>query len=654
MSLPLNKTLLALMLALMAVAPSARGDTVIVYDASNSMWGQIEGEAKVTIARRVLAGLVRDWEASEPLGLVAYGHRREGDCSDIETVVPVGPIDRERLLAQIESISPRGRTPLTEAVRHAAEALRYRDVPATVILVSDGIESCNADPCALASELAEAGINFTAHVVGFDVGDADQAQLACIAENTGGRFFVASDAAGLQAALDQATEAAVVELLEPAVTLTAPESAVAGSNVEIAWEGESIHPRDLVTLVPVGAAPDARGEYRRVGNENTAQLQAPGRAGPYEARYVASATGLAVASAAIELSAANVIISGPASAAAGANVEVEWTGSIHPRDQITIVPAGAADSAIGDYFRVSGAAAGAVQAPAEPGDYELRYVLESDGRVLARAPIRIVAQAMRVSGPESVVAGGSVSIEWSAAVHPRDKVTIVPVGAPAEAYGDYRRVSNSSAGSLQAPAEPGDYEIRYLLEESGEAVASAPLRVTAAETSVSGPATALAGARIEVRWTRAIHHRDLVTVVPAGAPADATADYRRVSNLESAPLDTPAEPGDYEIRYLLEASGQVIARAPIVLTAPEVTITAPATVAAEERFEVRWSQTVHPRDLVVIVSADAPADADETYRRAGSGNSGMLQAPETPGDYEVRYLLVANGVAIARTSIRVE
>lgn len=650
----LNKTLFVLGLAVLLACPAARADTVIVYDASNSMWGQIEGEAKVTIARRVLADLVRDWDASEPLGLVAYGHRREGDCTDIETVVPVGAVDRDALLARIESISPKGHTPLTEAVRHAAEALRYRDVPATVILVSDGIESCNADPCELATELAGAGINFTAHVIGFGVGDADQAQLACIAENTGGRFFAASDAAGLQAALDQAKGAALETPPEPRVTLTAPISAVAGSNIEVSWQGESIHPRDLVTLVPVDAAPDARGEYRRVGNETAARLQAPGQPGAYELRYVASATGMAVASAPIELTEASLIISGPESAAAGANVAVEWTDTIHPRDLVTIAPIDAADSAVGDYRRVGNSLAVSLQAPAEPGDYELRYVLESDGRVMARAAIRIVEQAMRVSGPESAVAGSSVSIEWSDAVHPRDLVTIVPSGAPVDAYGEYRRVSNAASGTLQAPAEPGDYEIRYLLEESGEAVASAPLRVIAAETSVSGPATALAGSRIEVSWARSIHHRDMVTIVPAGAPADATADYRRVSTAESAPLDTAAEPGDYEIRYLLEATGQAIASSPIVLTPPEVTITAPAAVAAGERFEARWSQTVHPRDLVVIVPADAPSDADEVYRRAGRGNAGTLQAPDRPGDYEVRYLLVANGLAIARTPIRVE
>ena len=77
-----NSGWLAGVFALAGICSTASADTVIVYDASNSMWGQIEGEAKVTIARRVLGDLVRNWDESEPLGLVAYGHRREGDCNN--------------------------------------------------------------------------------------------------------------------------------------------------------------------------------------------------------------------------------------------------------------------------------------------------------------------------------------------------------------------------------------------------------------------------------------------------------------------------------------------------------------------------------------------------------------------------------------------
>ena len=204
----------------------------------------------------------------------------------------------------------------------------------------------------------EAGINFTAHVIGFDVGDADQEQLACIAENTGGRFFAARDAAGLQAALNEATEAATEEVPEPEVTISAPESAVAGSNVEVSWQGEKIQPRDLVTIVPQDADSDAYGDYKRVGDSRAAVLQAPGEPGSYEARYVASATGHAVATTAVELTEPRVEVTAPDSAIAGSRIEVSWTNTIHHRDMVTIVPADAAGDAYGDYMRAGNATSG--------------------------------------------------------------------------------------------------------------------------------------------------------------------------------------------------------------------------------------------------------------------------------------------------------
>jgi len=70
-----------------------------------------------------------------------------------------------------------------------------------VILLSDGLETCNADPCALATELENGGVDFTTHVIGFDISQEESAQLACLAENTGGKFLRASNATELTEAL---------------------------------------------------------------------------------------------------------------------------------------------------------------------------------------------------------------------------------------------------------------------------------------------------------------------------------------------------------------------------------------------------------------------------------------------------------------------
>ena len=81
-----------------------------------------------------------------------------------------------------------GKTPLSAAVKQAAEALKYTEDKATVILITDGLETCEADPCALGKELEQSGVDFTAHVVGFGLTAEEGKQVACLAENTGGKY----------------------------------------------------------------------------------------------------------------------------------------------------------------------------------------------------------------------------------------------------------------------------------------------------------------------------------------------------------------------------------------------------------------------------------------------------------------------------------
>jgi Ca-activated chloride channel family protein len=192
-----------------AYAQAPAPDVMLILDASNSMWGRVDGRPKIVVARAAVVDLLRALPRGTRLGLMAYGHRRAADCSDIETIVPVGPVDANAIAARVNAITPRGRTPLTEAVRQAARELHSTERPARVILVSDGIETCNADPCALAAELRASGVDFVTHVIGFDVVDArDQAQLRCLAERTGGQFLSANDARSLAAALATITATA--------------------------------------------------------------------------------------------------------------------------------------------------------------------------------------------------------------------------------------------------------------------------------------------------------------------------------------------------------------------------------------------------------------------------------------------------------------
>lgn len=208
----------ALVLPLLTLVPSpvrAEGKSIIVLDASGSMWGQIDGRAKLEIARAALGTVLAGIPAETEIGLIAYGHREKGNCADIELVVPAGPGTAQAITDAANAMQFLGKTPLTDAVREAASALKSTEAKATVILITDGIETCEADPCALGAELEASGVDFTAHVVGFGLTAEEGSTIACLAENTGGKYIDAKDAGAL------------VDALKTTVVVAEPEPAPA-------------------------------------------------------------------------------------------------------------------------------------------------------------------------------------------------------------------------------------------------------------------------------------------------------------------------------------------------------------------------------------------------------------------------------------------
>ncbi len=269
----------AFLVVVFAVSPLVSGaqerqDVILVLDGSGSMWGQIDGVTKIEIARDAVATMVQDWDENTNLGLIAYGHREKGNCKDIETILPVGAVQPGVFSKAVNAINPRGKTPLSDAVRQAADTMKYTENKATVILVSDGIETCNADPCALATELELNGVDFTAHVIGFGLGEGDQQQLSCLAENTGGQFIAASNASELDLAIEQAVEVVTT-------VVTAKEKQPTGINATLVAcdTCDPLDERLMIRVYPIDADVSKTGNSVAATVKNQQFLELP--AGDY-------------------------------------------------------------------------------------------------------------------------------------------------------------------------------------------------------------------------------------------------------------------------------------------------------------------------------------------------------------------------------------
>jgi len=109
----------ATVLTVSSLVVAADNRTILILDGSGSMWGQIEQAHKIDIARDVIRRVLTETPDDQQLGLVAYGHNRKGDCSDIESLVPIGT-DHTQILNAVDAINPKGKTPLSDAVVFAA------------------------------------------------------------------------------------------------------------------------------------------------------------------------------------------------------------------------------------------------------------------------------------------------------------------------------------------------------------------------------------------------------------------------------------------------------------------------------------------------------------------------------------------------------
>jgi len=219
--------ILGLGLSIGAASHAQQGQNLLfILDASNSMWGQIQGTAKIQTAKQALGRLISDLPASTRPGLMVYGHRREGDCEDVELIHGFGEATPDEIVGRLEEITPRGKTPIARSLQRAGEMLGDTARGDSVLLISDGVETCGGDPCAVAGELAAMGADVRVHVVGFDISEADRAALACIAAEGRGRYFTARDAAELSEVLDEAVTVAQAGTPPPA-----PESAPATDRV---------------------------------------------------------------------------------------------------------------------------------------------------------------------------------------------------------------------------------------------------------------------------------------------------------------------------------------------------------------------------------------------------------------------------------------
>lgn len=229
---------------------------LFIFDASGSMWGKLDNSTKIQVAKETMGKLSDKISAASKVGLIAYGHRTS-NCNDIETLAPVATFDKTKFTAKIKALNPKGKTPIAKSINHALTLLKGINDPVTIILVSDGLETCEGNACEIVKNAKAAGVKITMHVVGFGISEKDLSPLECIAQAGGGQYFPANNADELAAALEQTVKEAPVgdaylsvkTLLDGKLKDATVKVFKKGETKEIAWgrtyESKETNPRLL-------------------------------------------------------------------------------------------------------------------------------------------------------------------------------------------------------------------------------------------------------------------------------------------------------------------------------------------------------------------------------------------------------------------------
>ncbi len=167
-----------------------------------SVGGESGKEPKMEAAKRVLQEALSRIPNDVNLGLRVFGNGFRGDFTDCQTstlLAPIGKNNRRKIIEAARVMAPYGLTPLTYALMQAEQDLRYVVGPKTVILISDGAETCGGDPCAYIDRLSRIGVKMKIDIVGLGLRrDKDaQEQLNCIAQKSGGTYYDANTSADL-------------------------------------------------------------------------------------------------------------------------------------------------------------------------------------------------------------------------------------------------------------------------------------------------------------------------------------------------------------------------------------------------------------------------------------------------------------------------
>ena len=354
---------------------------------------------------------------------------------------------------------------------------------------------------------------------------------------------------------------------EVSATLNGLQEADAGSQITIQWTGPQ-NERDFISLARIDQLNGGQYEtYKYVSDDtDNVTLTVPGIPGEYEIRYVLRSDYQIIARQSLTVRDVTASLIAPPRVEAGTQIAVQWIGPSNDRDFITLARTDQLNGGQYETYKyVKGDSNQVVMTvPGIPGDYEIRYVLNSDYQIIARNLLTVDEANANLTLDSSVDAGSQLVVNWAGPANDRDFISLARINqVNGGQYQTYKYVTNESDEvTLTVPGVPGDYEVRYVLHSDYQIISRESLTVNAVSATLNAPLTIEAESQITVHWAGPANERDFIALSRVDDLNGNQYETYQYVNDESdeVSLNVPSIPGVYELRYVLHSDYQIIAR----------------------------------------------------------------------------------------------
>jgi Ca-activated chloride channel family protein len=642
-----------LIVAMIAVAGISHGvDNVeIVLDSSMEMWELFsQNTPRIAAVRSSIDAFVNSPSilGSEiEIGLRTIGGRHEiveeSGCRDSIKLIQPGIVDPAAWSAALAELDPQGGRPLVAAIEMAVDDLAEKDGNRRIVVITSGVDQCQRDIVTLLEQLKTEDNPISVRLIGLGLDHALASSLVSSAPTRN-----VSDPVKLYESLRWA-------VLPEGLLKARPE----WLEVQLSRGGEPIDEGALILTDSVRET-----EITADIEKGKARVRAqPGRLGLTIESVAFNPVAIAglVFRESADAHALDLSVSPPVTLEvsperpdAGSQAQIQYWGAPPGENWIVITADDAPTSVFLTRTPVPGrSGAVTIRVPETPNELEVHFTHDIGSGVhqlLGQLDFTSGHRRVSLEAPDRVENRTPMTFGWEADELPGDHVTLALSEAPSFESVFCLPADAEGAISATAPEIPGEYIVRYV-SPRGRTLAQSSLEVFEILATLDAPREMAPGADIAVRWTGPDAEQDFLSVAGPGDADDQYLSFVPTENGNPAHIRAPGSPGEYELRYVRAADGEVLARETFTVATSKISLEVPASVDAGTRFEVAWTGTSEEGDFVALTRVRTGIEEHLDFAFTNLGSPTTLAAPFQPGRYVVRYVSGVSGKVLARSPI---